>query len=266
VLGPLTLLATPYGLGIVDYYHDTLFDSTFRSVITEWAPVTSEPILSAPFFVASAVTLWLLGRARNGLTLFEHLALLMTIASAITAVRNVTWAALTFVVLVPVVLTAITRPRTAPRRRRLNLTLVGGMAVLLAGTFAAVAAKPRTWFERGYDQRAAAVVSAEARRDPTLLVYAGDRFGDWLLWHDSRLAGRIAYDSRLELLTHQQLTRLVDLANQKGVDFASLIRGYGLLVLDPKRLPDLTKALLALPKTHVILRGHDVIVAARPVA
>jgi hypothetical protein len=189
----------------------------------------------------------------------------MVIASAITAVRNVTWAALTFVVLVPGLLTAIVTPRPAPRRRRLNLMLVTGIALLLLGTFAAVAAQPRTWFERGYDQRAASVVSEQAARDPSLLIYAGDRFGDWLLWHDPDLAGRIAYDSRLELLTHHQLTRLVDLANQKGTDFASLISGYGLLVLDPKRLPDLTEALLKLPRTHVVLRGHDVIVASRPV-
>lgn len=268
ILAPLCLLATPYGVGIVDYYRDTLLDSTFRSVITEWAPVTSEPILAVPFFAAAFATLWLLGRARRALNLFEQLALLMMIASAITAVRNVTWAGLTIVILVPVLLTEIVPAKSAPRRRRLNLTLVGGMAFALVITLVGVASQPRTWFEHGYDQRATAVVSAELRRDPALRVYAGDRFGDWLLWHDPALAGRVAYDSRLELLTHHQLERLVDLSNQKGADFASLIDRYGLRVLDPKRLPDLTRALLGLSGTRVLLRGHDVIVAyrARPAA
>jgi hypothetical protein len=262
--GPACLLVTPYGLGIVDYYRDTLFDSQFRSVITEWAPVTSEPILAVPFFAAAFATLWLLGRARRALTLFEQLALLALIVSGITAVRNVTWAGLAFVVLIPVLLTALKMPRPARRRTRVNLALVALMTLVLLSTFVAVATKPRSWFEQGYDQRAAAVVSDAMRRDPSLRVYAGDRFGDWLLWHDPSLAGRIAYDSRLELLTHRQLRQLVDLSNRIGTNFAALIDGYQLRVLDPKRLPKLTHAILSLLGTHIVYRGHDVVIASRP--
>lgn len=263
--GPLCLLATPYGLGAITYYSDTLANPTFRQVISEWAPVTSIMLLAVPFFLVAFGATWLLGRGGRRHGVFEHLALYMTIAAGITAVRNVTWLGLTAIVLLPGLLgTAYGPPKEQNRKRGINLAIAGGSLVLLLGTIVAVAAQPRAWFEQGYDQRVRTVVAAAMQADPRLRVHAGDRFTDWLLWHEPRLAGRVSYDSRLELLTDHQLHQLSDYGSEKGTRSGDIVKGFGLLVLDPERQKSFTRARLREPGTRTLLRGDGAIVAQRP--
>lgn len=262
---PLCLLLTPYLLDGITYYRDTLGNGTFRSLISEWRPVTSIMILAVPFFVVGFAATWLLGRAGRRHDLFEHLVLYMTITAGITAVRNVTWLGLTAIVVLPgLVGTVWGRPPEQERKRTVNLALAGGSLVLLVGTLVGVAAQPRSWFEQGYDRRALGVITSRLQADPSLKVHAGDRFTDWLLWNEPQLAGRVSYDSRLELLTTQQLRDLSDYVSEKGGDAAKIVSGFGLLVLDPKGQKSFTKARLKDAGTRVIYRGHDVIVAERP--
>lgn len=264
ILPALCLFVTPYGLEAVGYYRDTVFNSSFRGLISEWAPVTSVTLLAVPFFIVAFTGIWLLGRSR-GTSLFVQLTFLVMVAAGISAVRNVTWLGLAALVLLPsVVGTVSSPPEPAPRRPRVNLALAGmGMLVLLT-TLVGIGTRPETWFERGYDDRARAVVVASLRADPTLQVYAGDRFSDWLLWREPGLtAGRIAYDSRLELLGTKTLQRLVDLSTRTGPAYDAVLRDFPLLVLDPDGDSKLTKALLKRPGTRILLRRKHVVVALR---
>ena len=63
VLAPLTLLATPYGGGMIHYYRVTLLNSRFSQMVTEWEPVTSVPVLAIPLFVLIAITAVAVARA-----------------------------------------------------------------------------------------------------------------------------------------------------------------------------------------------------------
>jgi hypothetical protein len=259
---PLCLLLTPYGISGLSYYRETLMNPVFKTLVTEWQPVTSSAVLAIPFFVAAFATVWLLGYSRGRTRLFETLALLVLIAGAISAVRNITWFGLAAIVLLPSMLSTIAPPRTAaPRRRRLNLTLVGASAAFLFVSLIAVATKPSSWFESGYDARALSRVAVLAHRQPGVRIYADGHFADWLLWHDPSLAGHLAYDSRLELLTAAQMWGLAALGEIRAPGARDPLAGYGLLVLETT--DGASRLLLDQPGTQAILRGHGVTVAAR---
>jgi hypothetical protein len=258
---PLCLLATPYGAGIVKYYDVTLLNSTFSKVVTEWLPVTSIMLLAIPFFALAFATIWLLGRSGARTHLFEHVTLILLAAGAIFAVRNVTWFGLGALMLVPSLISTVRGPTRLPARRpRLNLALAGLAVLILVGATIATAVKPASWFERKYDQRAAAAVASVVAREPTIRIFADLRYSDWLLWHDPALAGHIAYDTRLELLSNHKILALAGLAQRPGPHQRDILAGYRLLVLDPTDQPT-TDILLARPGTDMILRGKRVVVA-----
>jgi hypothetical protein len=258
---PLCLLATPYGLEIIKYYNSTLLNSTFSKVVTEWQPVTSIMLLAIPFFALAFATIWLLGRSGGRTHLFEHLTLLVLAAGAVFAVRNVTWFGLGALMLLPRSIGTVLRPAPLPpRRTQINLALAGLSIVILIGGTIATAVKPALWFERKYDQQTVAKVAAVLAGQPGVHIFADIRYSDWLLWHDPALAGHIAYDTRLELLTNGQILKLADLTQLPRPHQRDILAGDHLLVLDSTNQPA-TQILLARPGTHVILRGKQVVVA-----
>ena len=260
---PLCLLVTPYGIQGVTYYRQTLMNPVFKALVTEWRPITSAAVLAIPFFVAAFATVWILGQSRSRARLFEALTLLMLIAAGISAIRNVTWFALAALVLLPSTLSAIVPARpAAPRRRRLNLTLVGATLVVLLGSVISVAAKPQSWFEHGYDTRALGAVAAQVHKHPGARIFADIHFGDWLLWHEPDLAGRVAYDARLELLTTTQLRKLTTLTEIQPPNTPDLLAGYGLFVLDRTDASNV-KLMLVRTGAHIVWQGRGIAVAAR---
>src|SRR5439155_27211 len=90
VLAPAMLFVSPYGGSLVGYYHHTLFNPAFSSMLNEWQP-PSLGALTAPFFALAVGVVWLIGRSRLALTRYERLVLLATLAAALSATRNVGW-------------------------------------------------------------------------------------------------------------------------------------------------------------------------------
>jgi hypothetical protein len=257
IVGPLLcLLATPYGLSIVSYYHDTLFNGSFRSAITEWQPVTFSPALAIPFFILAGVALWSFGRHAGQTTVFERCALLALGIAGVTAVRNVEWFALAGLMIVSLSIDAAAREREGrrARRSRSNVNAAIALAALLALAVAVVDAfgKPASAFEPSYSRGALAQVSAATAADPSLTVFAEDKYGDWLLWHDPSLRGRIAYDARFELLGSRRLRELVHLEDAVGIDWKRLARGYRLVVVDRKASPDGARGFEAEPGRRIL--------------
>jgi hypothetical protein len=174
----------------------------------------------------------------------------------------VTWFGLGVITLLPSSLGTVLRPaRVPPRRVALNLALAVVSLLVLAGTAIAVGSKPGSWFQRTYDQRAVSVVEAAVARQPSLRIYSGIRYSDWLLWQDPALAGHLAYDTRLELLTDQQILSIARLGELPSPGHPDILKRYGLLVLDPTE--STTPILLARPGTRVILRGKRVVIATQ---
>jgi hypothetical protein len=91
-------------------------------------------------------------------------------------------------------------------------------------------------FERGYPSAAhRAVVTAAA--DPGVRVFATERFADWLLWYQPSLSGRVAYDIRFELLSREDLRLVSGLSSRFRPVREATLRGYGVVVLDPREDP-----------------------------
>src|SRR6266511_1056162 len=229
VAAVLCLFASPYGLELAGYYHDILGAQAFRDFVTEWAP-TAFPSDWA-FFILLFGGIWLSARQSSRLSLFEHLALLGTAVSALEAIRNIVWFALVVIMVVPRALDGVWKIEPAPLRPRVNRALSFVAVLVIAGGFVVAAARPSSWYTRSFPGGAADAVAAATGADPSLRVFANERFADWLLWELPELSGRVAFDARFELLSTRQL-RSVNRFRARFDPSLAAADGYGLLVLE----------------------------------
>ncbi len=260
---PLCLLATPYGLSIVHYYHSTLLNSEFGKLVTEWQPVTSTMVLAVPCIALLIVTVWLLGASGKRTPAFDQLALVLLGCAAIFAVRNVTWFGLGTLILLPAAITTVARDRQAAARRvKLNLAIaLTAVALVLVATLATFA-RPASWLQSTYPQRAIATIERITARNPATKIFADVRYADWLLWRDPRLAGHIAYDASFELLSSAQLESIASLGNAPLPGVRDTIGPYTLLVLDPAN-SSVNRLILARSHAIVVLRSKKVLIATK---
>lgn len=285
VISPLTLLATPYGFGMVHYYSVTLLNPQFSRMVTEWMPITSVPVLAAPLFVLIALTAaavaWVVLRSRSPQSdadsavtsparialparplLFDVLALAALAVGAVTAVRNVTWFGLALVVLLPTLLTQLRRGKPAPlRRARVNMILATATVLLGAVITLAVLARPGAWFTSTYPTKAIPTLRRLIARDPHAKILADVRYADWLIWEDPQLfGGRVAYDTSFELLTTPQLDAIADLAANTA-NARDTVDRYKIWMLYPHNRST-NRTLLRRPGVRVVSRTRKVIIAA----
>src|SRR5262249_23612813 len=266
--GPLCLLATPYGTAIVGYYHDTLFNSQFRKIVTEWRPVSDTEILAVPFFLLAGGLLWALGRNARRLTAFEPLTLLALMAAGVTALRNVAWFAFAALMLGALAIDPGVRRRMGNRdvtRLRLNrlLAILGAVAVVALTITTLTAGDKR--FTDTYPDAALAAVRQATQADNALRIYAQEKYSDWLLWRDPALRGKVAYDARFEMLTHDELKRVAKLSGVVGLDWKRNAHGYRLLVLktNPSGPDTASSAFLHEPGIRTLYRDDDALVLLR---
>lgn len=242
VAAPLCLLLTPYALHTVSYYHATLLNSSLKSSVTEWQPVTSEWAVAWPFFALAGVAVWSFGRPETKTTAWEKLALVALAAVSISVIRNTAFFALAALALLPPSLDGAIPPRLKSGvriRPRLNL-LAGGAAVicLVVATTSALVQRPAK-YELAYQRTGLLdAVRAATKADPSIRVLADVRFADWLLWRDPALAGRMSNDIRYELMTGQQIDELRDVFAVLGTKWKRAANGYRLVVLDRSASPE----------------------------
>jgi hypothetical protein len=261
LLAPAALLATPYGLDSIEYVRRTAGNRIFPSLLEEWA-ATSFPS-DWRFFAVAFATAWLLARARN-VTLFERLAFVGLLVGALTASRYTVWFVLYAAMILPPLIDrewtrrALVRPRT-------TTVLAASAAIALAIALATVAVLPAERLRAAYPDAAEAVVAHELDHDPDLNVFASEIYADWLLYEIPAAHGRVAFDTRFELLTDEQLRSLIRLNNHVE-GWRGVLRGHRLLVVETLRHGHLiaplasqrgAKTLYADGAVTVILRPRD---------
>ncbi len=255
VLPPLMLLASPYGFDLVGYYRSTIFNSGFGVLVTEWQPTTLG-LATVPFYALLIAAAVLIARKPRALTHFELGALALTGIAALLAERNIVWFAFAALVLVPRLVTT--------GRARSHSTLDASIALVAVATCLCAViwtgTRPDTAFEATYPARAGEVTAAAAKASPTLRIYSDAHYADWLLWQHPELAGRVAFDIRFELLSPRQLLSISDFQEPTDAQWSTILRRYGLLVLDPyyDRFP--IRSLARDPGAETIYRDSSVVV------
>jgi hypothetical protein len=227
------MLASPYATHLPAYYRKVLVGSDFSHLVTEWAPTTFQSI-TIPVFVLAFGGLWLLGRSgKAAVPVFDQLAFLAIAVVAFQAIRNIAWFALVALAFLPPLVDRLRAPVDEPRR--LNRILALSLLVLTGVALAGVAARPTRWFAHGFPPSAARATARAAGTHG--LVFATSTYGDWLLWSEPQLAGRIAFDARFELLTRTQLEEISRIEGAAG-DWRTALKAYRVFVLGPS--PDAT--------------------------
>src|SRR5919198_854281 len=232
---PLLVFCSPYGFSLAGYYRRLLVNPLLPSFLEEWR-ASAPSQRTALFFVLAFAAIWLVARHGRALTLFERGALLLTLVSALAAIRSIVWFGLACLVLLPRLLDLALPRLRLPARRAFAAPRLGATAAAAALT-----------------------VSAQ----PAPYVFADDRTADWLLWEDPRLAGRLAYDVRYELFDDRQFRELLAFRNPSGAGWRRAAAGYGVLTLDPRTEGSLERALLAEPGARLVYRGPGLDVLVR---
>src|SRR5262249_24749405 len=211
---------------------------------------------NAPVYLLALGGFWLFGRAGKLASAFEKLAFVGLTLLAFDAVRNAPWLALLSPVVLPRLLDALRAPAVEPKRMNGMLAITMFVGLLVATV--AVAFKPLSWFtDQQYPVAAGNAAARAAGSNES--IYANERYADWLVFEHPQLAGRIAYDSRFELLTGRQLRRAA-LFRKRVAGWRSTIQGYPVLVFDRGDDAQPTRALLKARAARVVTRRGPVVV------
>jgi hypothetical protein len=232
------LLATPYGVSGLHYYRATIFNATFHTYVGPWMPPVPFSLIGAPFFVLALIAAGIVARASRRLTLFEVATVAVTLAAAVESRRSIPWFAVACVVVLPAALQREDE-RPAPRggRARLHLAAATLAAALAVGVTLHAAVQPQSYFTREFSDRAAAFVARYAEAHPRARIWANDPLGDWVVYEEPSLWGRIGFDARWETLTSRQVAVLHSFLYRESPDWKSQLNGYDLLLLSRHQYP-----------------------------
>jgi hypothetical protein len=94
-------------------------------------------------------------------------------------------------------------------------------------------------------------------------VFVPLELGDWLMWNEPAMRGRVAADARAELLTAPELRRFAGLW-RGAAGWRTLTAGYRSFVLSPTDERWLVRRLVSRPtRFRVVYRDEKIVVLAR---
>jgi hypothetical protein len=164
-------------------------------------------------------------------------------------------------VLVPNALDGVFRRPAVVKYPRVNLAIAGISVLAAVAAFAFVAAKPSSWFEQNWPSAALTTVESAG---PEAQVFPSDRHANWLLWHIPDLHGRLAFDTRFEVLSKATFRSLLYWNSQVGDDWKRIADGYEVLVIDEPERHRRYGQLAAEPGARVGYRDDKIAVILRP--
>ena len=225
---------TPYGTGVLGYYHATLVNPAFRNIVTEWGPLTPS-LANAPVIILIGGAIWLLARRTREVGRFGLLAEIALIVTTLAAVRSAVWLGLASLVVLAPALDAELGGRELSVERMNRLIGLFGLAFAAIMLAATLSQGTGGLTNSSFPPAAGETVARAASARPHASIYSNERYADWLLFEHPELTGRVAFDARFEMLTGEQLQRIFMWTNQITDDWRRAIAGSGVVVLD---LPD----------------------------
>ena len=257
------LFASPYGFHLLRYYQELLANPLMSQYVDEWRAPTFRTALI--FFALVAVVLWLVARHGRILTPVERFALLVTTVAGFTTIRGIVWFGLVAIVVVPKLVDKSLNRREERMSSPLLVTLAAVCVAVALGVLGTRLAQLPRALAVSHPDGAARIVDTVAASDPSLVVFASERYSDWLLWKDPQLSGRLVYDIRFELFDETRFAQLASFHVQ-GEKRDEIAAGARLLVLDARADALAAKNFAADPGAKVLYKDSYVVVIERPTA
>ena len=257
------LFASPYGFHLLRYYQELLANPLMSQYVDEWRAPTFRTALI--FFALVAVVLWLVARHGRILTPVERFALLVTTVAGFTTIRGIVWFGLVAIVVVPKLVDKSLNRKEERMSSPLLVTLAAVCVAVAVGVLGTRLAQLPRALAVSHPDRAARIVNTIAARDPSLVVFASERYSDWLLWKDPQLSGRLVYDIRFELFDQKRFAQLASFHVQ-GEKRDEIAAGARLLVLDARADALAAKNFAADAGAKILYKDSYVIVIERPSA
>jgi hypothetical protein len=132
LVAPLTVVCTPYGLGIIAYYRSVMENPVFARVVQEWQPTTLSPgnlQFLGLIAIVAAVLVLALRRGLRPSPLVLALTLVL-IAGGIHTIRYQAWAAFPAAVLATDILSALPQPERTTRPRPPRMLVIAATAMV----------------------------------------------------------------------------------------------------------------------------------------
>jgi hypothetical protein len=207
------------------------------------------------FIVPLVLVLLVVARSllrRNPLPRVLTAAVVVTGFATILASRNIVWfgmaAALLFADLARTWL-----PTQQPTRRFLTVMTGSSVAIAALGV-GTLLARSNGSYETLTPLRAISAAADYAAQHPCVAILGDNVASSALLWHDPQLAGRVAYDARLERYKPAALDRWINFQRAQGPQWPQTTNGYQLLIAsatyDPALVHRLTQLQSAVDLEH----------------
>jgi hypothetical protein len=258
----LTPLATPYGIQIVHYYSELLGNGAIAAASPEWRAPTGLSLLlfAAPLaLVLVSVIAQLIKRGRPSLVLVAATA--ATALATAMASRNEVWFAMAAALLISD--TARTWLPTKAPSRALALGMSAAAIGLATLGVVVLTTRSNAQYESLTPLRAIDATAVYASQHICVRILADNDGASALLWHDPALAGRVAFDARLEQYPARALDRWITFQLANGSGWLSTTRGYQLFIGSTIYNPSLAHRLAHLPASTVLARDSHGIAVVR---
>jgi len=259
----LCVFASPYATALPSYYQSVFLNRGLSALATEWG-ASSPSLMTAPFYLLAFGGVALLARRWKTVSLFERLVFLVLLVAGMIALRNMVWFSLASIVLVSPRLDDVLPAQGRQEAQPLVKRGLPAAALCVAAVLAvALVSRSERWYEQSYPAKPASVVATAAARDPSLAVFADERYADWLLWRQPTLAGRISYDARFELLSNSQLVSIYFWRSHIGREWTSIPGCRAIVLVNLLEEPLTERALLRERGTRRIYRDSRISILVR---
>jgi hypothetical protein len=228
-----SVLATPYGLSIREYYAALVGNPVVAEYIIEWQPPDLGKVGGIGFLLfLVAVVASVAVAAGRGVRPSPELVAVAAAAAAITAHgwRYQAWFGLSGALAGAATVAALNARPGRPTRAGYALgAIAAATAVLWAGS--TLLTRTDAEYEAKAPVRAMALAAELAARDPALRVLADEHTSSALLWKHPALAGRVGFDARLEQYAHEDLEAWLRFITARGPGWSAVAARYDLLVV-----------------------------------
>jgi hypothetical protein len=249
----VSLICTPYGVGVVRYYASLIGNPVLSRFGGEWSPPNAADAGSWAFFAVVIAIMVAMARAwSRGARPQPELAAFgaVTLGVALLALRNTPWFGFVGCLLAADTLAgrAWETALAASFRRALAATLAAIAVVSAIG----LARTPVSQYEARLPRQAIDAAANVAAHNPGLAVLSDQWCSVGLLWLHPAMFGRVAFDVREEQYSQAQLAAILDFMLARGSERNRVLRGYDLVVVSRRWHPSLATAMMRMPGWRVV--------------